>query len=289
MSELISSLPDLDFPDRLYLHSDTYGGDAIWSLSPDIDAIITTHIRSGIKHVVREFDIFGREKITDHILRAALKLHDERKNAGTTGIFINSAPRTKKNSNGEPFYRAETDNGVRIVSTPLEALSAIKGRVTRLQHLSNEDNELYDALIEQFRSSIAVILLASNHGIPLIEDDPNIIPDYPSGCRLAYVDRFKNLVLHEHAAEDPESVRKIIRECVGRVCQLNIGGIRQKVIIGTSLSQADPGSLAAYCNDGNIEVITKWSPEWNARKKLQYAAFEQFHRPEIGARVSIKP
>lgn len=289
MSELISSLPDLDFPDRIYLHSDTYGGDAVWSLSPDIDAIITTHIRSGIKHVVREFDIFGREKITDHILRAALKLHDERKNVGTTGIFINSAPRTKKNSNGEPFYRAETDHGVRIVATPLEALSAIKGRVTRLQHLSNEDNVLYNALIQQFRSSIAVILLASNHGIPLIEDDPSIIPDYPSGCRLAYVDRFKNLVLNEHAAKAPEGVRKIIRECVGRVCQLNIGGVRRNVTIETSLSQADPGSLAAYGNDGNIEVVSKWAPEWNVKEKLKHAAFEIFLRPEIGAQVLIKP
>lgn len=289
MSKLLSHPIDLDFPDRLYLHSDTYGGDAMWSLSPDIDAIITTHIRSGIKHVVREFDIFGREKITDHILRTALRLHNERKNAGTTGVFINSAPRTKKNSNGEPFYRAETDNGVRIVSTPLEALSAIKGRVTRLQHLSNEDNELYNAIIEQFRSSIVVVLLASNHGIPLIEDDPSIIPDYPSGCRLAYVDRFKNLVLHEHAVEDPKSVRKIIRECVGGVCQLSIGGVRRNVPIGTSLSEANPGSLAAYCNDGNIEVISKWAPEWDVKEKLKHAAFEQFRRPEIGTGVSIKP
>lgn len=286
------------YPDRLYLLSDTYGGHEAWDplKSPDIDARIATDIRSCIEGVRREFDIFGGEFITDHVLRTIVKLHGENGDdcvIGTTGVFINHEPRTTQGQNGNSFYLAEVGPQIKVVATPVGALSAIKERVTALYHLPNEDNGLYEAR-EQFRSSYTVVLLAADHGLKLVEDDPKIvIPDYPSGCRLAYVDRFGNLVLYEHSVKEEKSVIGVIRKNTGNVYQLALSGIRRNVLIDTSLSEALPGTLVAYLNDGHIEVVSKWyrqySPKLWSKQRLKDSAFEKFHRPAIGSSVWVQP
>jgi hypothetical protein len=286
------------YPDRLYLLSDTYGGHETWDplKLPDIDARIATDIRSCITGVRREFDIFGGESVTDHVLRTVAKLHDEGGDRvpGTTGVFINYEPRTTQRQNGNSFYLAEIGPQIRVVATPVSALSPIKERVTALYHLPNEDNGLYEAR-EQFRSSYVVVLLAANHGLKLIEDDPQEkIPDYPSGCRLSYIDRFGNLVLYEHVTENEvvTSVKEVVRKNVEEVYQLYIGTVRCNVLIGTDLAEALPGTLVVYPNDGNIEVVSKWSPDskWSGIiGKLENSVFEKFRRPKIGTEVSIKP
>lgn len=286
-------MSQLKYPDCLYLFSDTYGGHETWDplKSPDVDARIATDIRSCITGVRREFDIFGEESITDHVLRTVVKLHDENggdRIAGTTGVFINHAPRTTQHQNGNPFYLAEIGKQIRVVTTPVSVLSSIKERVAALYHLP-EDNELYK-ILEQFRSSYAVVLLATNHGLKLVRDDPKtVIPDYPSGCRLAYVDRFGNLVLYEHSAnEEVDGIREVIRKNTNEIYQVGIGRVRRNLTIGTSLAEAKPESLVVYPNDGHIEVVTKWHSTWTAKEKLKHSAFEKFRRPQIGALASVK-
>ncbi len=273
------------YPDRLYLLSDTYGGHETWDplKSPDIDARIATDIRSCITGVRREFDILGGESVTDHVLRTVIKLHDEGGDRipGTTGVFINHEPRTTQHRNGNSFYLAEVGPKIKVAATPVSALSPIKERVTTLHHLPNEDNGLYAAR-EQFRSSYTVVLLAEDHGLKLVEDDPRIaIPDYPAGCSLIYVDRFGNLVLYEHGDR-----QNILAEAVagepGENLNLTIGEASSSVAIGTSLADAEPGSLVLYRNDGHFEVITKWKSEWTAQERLRYSAYERFHKPQIG-------
>lgn len=277
----------LDFPDRIYLLSDTYGGAQTWNPyeSPDIDAHIATDIRSRFPGVHRSFDTFGAKAISDHVLRTVVALHDAIADPGRTGVFINSAPRTEEGVNGHPFYVADTDNDLRVVVTPLSSLSAIKPRVTRLRHLPNEDNGLYSER-EQFRSSLTAVLLADNHGLDLTEDSPSDIPEYPEGCRVAYVDRFGNLVLFEN--QEIGSICDVIAGSVGGIIQLRIGSVLQEVIIGESLGEAKPGSLVIYPNDGNIEVVSKWGPDWGAQESLEKSAYEQFERPDTGSSVNIK-
>lgn len=175
----------LSYPDRMYLLSDTFGGNgdtskeepAVWHpfTSPDIEAHIATDIRSDFRGVRQKFDIFGAEKISDHVLCATFDLQNKNSASGTTGIFVNHAARTEKGKNGEPFYVAQLGDAVRVVATPLSALSAVRNRIHRLYHLPNENNGLYGPH-EQFRSSFTPRLLAQNHGLELVEDDPSIYP-----------------------------------------------------------------------------------------------------------------
>ncbi|MBU1018743.1 MAG: hypothetical protein ABII07_06275 [Patescibacteria group bacterium] len=281
-------MTNLSYPDRIYLLSDTYGGQQTWNPyeSPDIDAHIATDIRSRFPDVRRSFDTFGAKAISDHVLRTIVALHDAVSGLGSTGVFINSAPRTEKGSNGEPFYVADTDNGIRVVATPLSALSAIKDRIAGLKHLPNEDNGLYTER-EQFRSSLTAVLLAGNHGLDLIEDSPSDIPEYPAGCRVSYADRFGNLVLFEKNDQETGSIRDTIASGIGRVINLNIGSVERELVIGESLGEAKPGSLVIYPNDGNIEVVSKWGPDWSAQDSLKRSAYEQFEKPSIGTIAAI--
>ncbi len=284
---------------RLYLFSDTYGGHEEWDplKSPDADARIATDIRSGFRDVQREFDIFGAEQITDHVLRAVLRLHDElrerghEKDAGVTGVFINSAPRTTQNLNGDSaFYLAHLGDCVRVVATPVSALSAVKKQVTRLYHLPNENNELYSAR-EQFRSSFTVALLADNHGLKLVEDDPDVvIPDAVEGIKLAYVDRFGNMVFYDNTKERGSFLRKVNDKQAsggfagvgGGITRLAVGDVSREVVSGTSLAAAAPGALTVYGNDGNVEIVSKWSSEWSTADKVKNSAYSQFGRPKLG-------
>jgi hypothetical protein len=268
-----------NYSERNYLLSDTYGGQKEWDpfTAQDIDAIITTDIRSGLP-AQGKFDIFGAKALTGHLLRAAVNLHDENPGIGQTGIFINSAPRTEEGVNGQPFYRAETDNGLVIVATPKEVLSAIKNRITNLLHLPNKDNELYGN-DEQFRSSFTPRLLAENHGLNLVENDLDEIPDEPEGIKLAYIDRFGNLVIYENPAGTISNLSDEIR--------VQIGKVSKKVLVDESLGQAPSGRLITFPNDRNTEIMSKWSPQWSAAERLKKSAYQKFNQPKIGAPVYI--
>lgn len=283
-------MTSLSYPDRLYLLSDTFSGHKEWNpLSrPDIETVITTHIRSDICGVSREFDISGTEGITDHILRSAVYLHDKNQDSGTTGIFINSAPRLKQGENGEPFYIATTDNKICIVATPLSVLSAIRDRIGRLQHLPNTENGLYPDG-EQFRSSYTPRLLAENHGLALTEDDHKSIPEYPLKTRVAYVDKFGHILAYEQKrSRDITGLREEIYTRVGETCQVTIGDVTHRVLIGQGLKDAEPGCLTIYPNDHNVDLVVRWDETWDERKRRQNNAFTRFRKARIGAPVSVR-
>ncbi|MBU0578095.1 hypothetical protein KKF04_02505 [Patescibacteria group bacterium] len=280
----------LDYPDRIFSLSDCHGGQPVWDPlnSPDVAARLAETIRSdlpGIQH----FDTHGvPERYHDHIVREAVRLHRENPESNTTGLFINSAPRTEANQNGEPFYRAEFDENIRITATPLSALSAVRSSVKKLLVLPNEDNELYNGKKEQHRSSYTPKLLAENHGLNLEEVDPSSIPELPGGCTLAYIDRFGNLVLFEDGLQESQKIRKTIAENLRANVKFKIGDTICDLKIGESLSTTQPGSLVIYGNDGNIEILGKWDKNWSPQQRLQNSAYAQFEKPEIGTECSIE-
>lgn len=273
-------------PFRIFNFSDCHGGVDVRDpfTSPDAAARIAEALRSHIPGVYH-FDTFGAsETYYDHIVREVFRLVDENPGAGTTGLFINNAPRVKSKNNSEPFYLAEFENGLRVVTTPLRALSAIKRHVKRLWVLPNEENGLFDGKREQHRSSYAPILLAVDHKATIVEVDPSAIPDMPkNGWILMYADRFGNMVVSDPTGASEKSSFEIIGERV----PVRVGLQQRSAITVTSLSQGDPGTLVIYENDNNIEIINKWSPDWSEPERLQNSAFSVFGRPQLGSKVII--
>jgi hypothetical protein len=284
---------------RVYQFSDTYG-QSTSPLQDDADAKISTDFRSFPLYTRRrDFDIYGREKITRHMLRLIFALHDEVINAPylpqkikdefaetVTGVFINAAPRTTK-ENGSPFYVATAKN-VRIVTTDLEGLSSVKDKIESLAHLPNKDNTLYKNT-EQFRSSYAAWLLREDHGLELEQDSLDEIPDESENIwELSYVDRFGNLntysnnskarwnEVQQKARKDDKSVRVFI------------GETSKRVKLSTSLRDAEPDELVIYPNEGNIDILRKWdSEDESSTERLRESAYRRFHEPEVGARIKI--
>lgn len=284
---------------RIYAFSDTYGRSKNPFTQDDADALISTDLRSfPLEYVRRDFDIYGREDITAYILRTIFALHDyvrspvcphrgiqEEFDRTITGVFINAAPRVSK-ENGEPFYIA-TGRNIRIVTTDLAGLATVKDRITSLAHLPNTGNELYGPT-EQFRSSYAACLLHPDHKLSLVQDDPSIIPDYPiDRWELSYVDRFGNIVTYtrDSAAKWAE-VERAAAESGNSTVKLIIGNVSQRVSVGTSLRDADPGSLVIYRNE-DIDVLRKWLPDEDSYTRLYKSAYFAFSKPEIGAKVRV--
>ncbi len=281
---------------RIYAFSDTYGRSKNPFLQDDADALISTDFRSfPLETIKREFDIYGRENVTGHILRLIFQLNDdllqseylpkpvrEEFQNTITGIFINAAPRTT-HENGAPFYVATSKN-IRIVTTDLAGLSSIKHAIESIAHLRNEKNIIYSPT-EQFRSSYAAFLLHPDHSIELLEDSLNVIPDYPDDkWELAYVDRFGNVVSY---TKDQQKRWNEVMQAADKqksTVTLLIGNVSQEVFIGSSLRDAEPGSLVMYMNK-NIDVLRKWLPNEDSYTRLRKSAFFQFAKPEVGARI----
>jgi hypothetical protein len=277
-------MPKLHYPSRIFSLSDCHGGHAVWNplKSPDVAARLAEAIRSdfpGLQH----FDIYGvPEMYYNHIAREALRLHRDNPEAESTGLFINNAPRTKANANGEPFYLAEFKEKIRIVVTPLSALSAVKDSVKKLWFLPNQGNGLYNGDKEQHRSSYVPRLLATNHGLKLQEADPDSIPDPPKGCSLAYVDRFGNLALFENSTLKTKSIHQKITQSAGEKIKFRIGKHAENIQIGQSLSKAEPGDLVIYSNDNSVEILRKWKSNWNFKERILNSAYSKFGKPQIG-------
>lgn len=283
---------------RIYAFSDTYGRSKNPFLQDDADALISTDFRSfPLETIKREFDIYGRENMTGHVLRLIFQLHGEIRESpyipgavreeckgSITGIFINAAPRTT-HENGAPFYVAVSKN-IRIVTTDLAGLSTVKKQIESLAHLRNEKNVIYSPT-EQFRSSYAAFLLHPDHGIDLEEDSLDMIPDYPADkWELSYIDRFGNITTY---TKNPETrwaeVLQAAEKQKNRLTLL-IGNVSQDIFIGSSLRDAEPGSLVMYMNK-NIDVLRKWLPDEDSYTRLRKSAFFQFAKPDIGSRIRV--
>ena len=302
-------------PLRTYFLSDTFGGQEEWNphALPDPDVQISTDFGSRPDQKIhREFDIFGQEEVAAHVLRLVLGKHDElltrtdlkgdkREQAinGGTGVFINSAPRTER-TNAEPFYLATARGGkVRIVSTPLAALSGVKDQIETLQYLHNpvgltETNGLYTGK-EQFRSQYTPILLDPNHGLELKNADPAMIPDPRKDWHISYVDRFGNVITRiEDAEAQWEEILRVaseVDENRGRVRLLLGKGAdaqpTQPLELTTSLGSATPGVASVYRNSGGIDVVVKWMPHQSASARLASSAWAELGKPAIGTAIGV--
>ena len=285
------------FVRRLYLFSDTYGRSKNPFLQDDADALISTDFRScPLETVRREFDIYGRETITEHMLRLIITLNNNTKNspylpqsvkdefANTiTGVFINAAPRLTR-ENGSPFYLATIDN-IRIVTTSLSGLSTIKDKIQTLQHLDNDKNIVYGNT-EQFRSSYTPYLLHPDHQLDLVTDSVDIIPDYPEDqWELSYVDRFGNMVTYTKNVE--KKWKEITASAdANNTVKLIIGNVSQTLFLGSSLRDADPGALVVYKNN-DIDILRKWMADEDSYTRLYRSGYLQFSKPDVGAKIKI--
>ncbi|MBI2641863.1 hypothetical protein HYW87_04740 [Candidatus Roizmanbacteria bacterium] len=275
----------LEYPNRIFSLSDCHGGRAVWNPleSPDVAARLAEAIRSDLQGV-QHFDTFGAPGgFNQHVVAEAVRLHRQNPDSGRTGLFINSAARMEANNNGQPFFRADFVENLVVVATPLSVLSGVRDSVRKLLELPNENNGLYDGEREQHRSSYTPRLLAENHGLPLKEADTSCIPELPASCKLAYIDRFGNLVFSEAGAPEAQSILARIAKDGDRAVQLRIGDVVQTTTIGQSLSGAEPGSLVIYENDGGVEIVSKWDKDWTIQQRLDNSAYEQFGEPTIGA------
>jgi hypothetical protein len=280
-------------PARYYFFSDTYGGSETANpfARADADALICTDYGCAGEHPIRrEFDIFGTERVTDHILRLVLQQHDafaqrtdiskEHKRrflAAGTHVFINSAPRID-GRNGHPFY----------IATPLTALSAVRDNVESLEVLPNPGpneggNGLYESN-EQFRSRLTPSLFCDDSLVQLTKVDPSTIPPYKQPWHVAYIDRFGNIVTWVNNVERQWDEIRNVSGATGaarNAIKVTIGQSRSRtVLIGKSLAEAVPGSLSIYCN-GNIDIVRKWTPS------DQSSAYALLNRPSIGDLVRI--
>lgn len=290
-------------PRRLYLFSDTYGRSKSPFDQDDADALVSTDFRSfPLRNVRREFDIYGRERVVNHMISLIIELHEEveksmflpkevkQEFAQTyTGIFINAAPRTETHQNGAPFYLATTGN-IRIVTTDLKALSWIKEDIESLEVLPNVDNGLYGPE-EQFRSSYTPNLLFPNHGLKMEEQSIDMIPDFPEDrWELAYVDRFGNMVTF---AKNPdmhwEQAKQSVKENDGFM-KMIVGNVSQRVYVAHSLRDAEPGTLVVYPNPngGHLEILRKWEDDEDRYTRLYQSSYFRFAKPDIGAKIRIR-
>ncbi len=283
---------------RVYLFSDTYGRSKNPFLQDDADALLSTDFRSfPLEEVRREFDIYGRETITEHVLRLIFELHEqslaspymsEEVKAAyrdtVTGIFINAAPRLDK-KNGAPFYVATAD-GIRIVTTNPSGLSTIKHKLKTLHRLNNDSNPIHGPT-EQFRSSYTPFLLHPDHAIDLIEEKiDDVIPEYPDNqWELAYVDRFGNMISYTKDVEKQWALLEAAADS-NHMVKVIIGNVSQTMYLGTSLRDAEPGALVIYKNK-NIDILRKWMQDEDSYTRLYRSSYLQFSKPEVGARIKI--
>ena len=283
---------------RVYLFSDTYGRSKNPFLQDDADALISTDFRSfPLEEAHREFDIYGRETITEHVLRLIFELHEHSLNSTylsdtvkgdykntVTGVFINAAPRVSK-ENGAPFYVATAD-GIRIVTTNPAGLATVKDRIKTIHRLDNTKNPIHGPT-EQFRSSYTAFLLHPDHGIDLIEEKvDDVIPDYPDDkWELSYVDRFGNMISYTNDVEKQWKKIEAAADSNGMV-KIIVGNVSQSMYLGTSLRDIEPGALAIYKNK-NIDIVRKWMANEDSYTRLYRSSYLQFSKPEVGASIKI--
>lgn len=283
---------------RVYLFSDTYGRSKNPFLQDDADALISTDFRSfPLESVRREFDIYGRETITEHSLRLIFELHELTMQSGylseevkaeyaktETGIFINAAPRIGKD-NGAPFYLAIAD-GIRIVTTNPAGLATIKDKIKALYRLNNDKNVIYSPT-EQFRSSYTAFLLHPDHNVDLIEEKvEEVIPNYPDDqWELAYVDRFGNMISYTNDVEKQWKKIEKAADANGMV-KVIVGNVSQNAYLGTSLRDIEPGALAIYKNK-NIDIVRKWMLNEDSYTRLYRSSYMQFSKPDVGSKLKI--
>ncbi len=300
---IFSSLSLHTNPERKVFLSDTFGGPLDPTERPDADAILCTHFRSQpFDRADYKFDTFGQEAATHHILGLIVALHDQIDHCGHfskkekcsfrnmgTGVLINAAPRTEASAkNGENFVLADLRGNIRVVATPLSELSPVKNDVERLRIVPNQANGLWEDR-EQFRSSYAGLLLDEKFAkrFPLQDADPSCIPEPDDHWKLAYIDRFGNLIT---TVRDPGMQLHHIQtlQTWSKGFRIRIGDcVRDDLTLASSLTEAGPGKIVVYGN-GKVDFVRKWDPLNTPHQKIELSAYRQFGNPTVGSSISLQ-
>ena len=290
-------------PGRTIYLSDTFGGPIDATQRVDVDVDLCTRLRSSPFEPFRlHADTFGNEQATHHVIRLIRGLVQEVDSASHfsdaekkeflgmgTGVLINAAPRIN-GQNGHPFYVAELERNIRVVATPLAALSPVRDSVISLHELPNTGSGLYDDG-EQFRSSYTGILLNRELAkrFPLQERSSDIIPPPIQEDHLGYVDRFGNLITHSEENERLwDLVSEIARQCSGKVLT-QVGDAAKLSELGSTLGENTPGDTHIYLNGRGVDVARKWRPEDRTRDKISRSAYYQLSRDSKGEIVRPEP
>lgn len=294
-------------PSLSYFLSDTFGPEITDPRQADKDADVYLEtdlsrledvLRHGGDDELKQFqahekiNIRGRElAVAQHIVRLlqgwhveCRKLIAERKIYN--GLFVNFAPRTEENRNGSNFYIAETDSGLRIVTTPLEVLDPIANYIKHLERVPNEDSGLFENGT-QFRSKSVHNALRWNRQYNtepagLEELNPN---PATKELRVRYVDIYGNIVAY--GGDQTELAERLVEEGKRHTkLGITMNGVQLEGEAAVSMAQARPGNIVVYPNGGaetqNIDVIRKWN-------ETRESAYEIFKGPKEGeAQVAIE-
>lgn len=218
-------------------------------------------------------------------------------------VVVNNAPRDNTSENGKDFYLALTDNGVKIIATPLEALSFVRHRILALFRIPTEGHPLFNGNWEQFRSSIIARSdevpdhLVLVYGVSDLEElQANLgrnrnfspIPEQEHDVQLAYEDEFGNERLRVKRIGD---VRRLLRGATSAVLRIN-DETEQPVELVSGLRQITGGRFGIYENiaDGHVpgdqpayvELVRRWEDD------DRRSGAEALGRPKIGVQVIVQ-
>ena len=299
-----SNLPRIE-----YLLSDTYTGiQNPLHAEKDPDAYAETDLSRlhdilsyGEPEELRQFQrcekigIRGREEaLSRHVLLLMEQWHDRHRKllegAGVfNGVFVNYALRTEKGKNGDPFFVAETDGGLRVVASPLSALSAIRPHVVSLTEFPNTGNGLFEDE-SQFRSAHTHNLLRRNTPYLLLPRNPADIPVDSSEWKwlVQFVDIFGNLVTGGGEAEHISRLIAAARNA-HRAVRITLGDRTLQGEAAQSLAEATPGVISIYPNNGNVDIVRKWRHGETAEETAGKSAYAAFGRPpELKTPVKVE-
>lgn len=218
-------------------------------------------------------------------------------------VVVNNAPRDNTSENGKDFYLALTDNGVKIIATPLEALSFVRSRILALFRIPTEGHPLFNGDLEQFRSSIIARSdevpdhLVRVYGVSDLQKlqanlrcDRNFspIPEQQHDLQVAYEDNFGNLRLR---ARKIGNIRRLLRGAASAVLKIN-GEIEQQVEPVFGLREITGGRFGLYENvaDGQVpadqpayvELVRRWEDD------DRRSGAEALQRPKVGVQVIVR-
>jgi hypothetical protein len=83
-----------------------------------------------------------------------------------------------------------------------------------------------------------------------------------------------------------KEVEKLAKQSKDGSVKVVIGNVSQRVELGTSLKDADPGALVIYPNK-NIDILRKWEEDEDRYDRLYKSAYFQFAKPDIGAAIKL--
>lgn len=300
-------------PTLRYFLSETYGpvvSDPTLAQS-DPDVIVETelseledalqHDEQGMQRLsagtAHKINIRGREiALSRHIIGILQEWHRAygealaAKNA-YNGAFVNYAPRDLRFRNGPPFYIAEMENNLRIVTTfPGDVLATVREDVKRITEIPNEHNPVFGDTA-QFRSRDAHRWLRRNANdtypeISLSDEKQHDVLHEEffhadvEGLRLEFVDIYGNMIFENNA-----EVQAAVTQAAGNNENLKVSmnDVTVEDVEPTrSLTEGKDGSYLIYPNGNHIDLVRKWTALDTPEDTVEKSIFRNLRHPESG-------